>query len=76
MSRTAKYAIVATGLLLLTSSGVVALARTIGPTMGHCMQTMGSMHSGWGQRPNEQWRQPASLRATRMPSEMETTNGI
>lgn len=60
MARTAKYVIVAAGLLLLASSGVAALAHTFGPAMGDCMQMMGGMHSGWGQRPNEQWRQPAS----------------
>jgi hypothetical protein len=60
VSRTAKFAIVAAGLLLLASSGVIALAHGLGPTIGDCMQTMGGMHSGWGQRPNEQWRQPNS----------------
>ena len=54
MSRTAKYVIVATGLLLLTSSGFMALAHTFGPTMGDCMQMMGSMHSGWGQQSAQQ----------------------
>ena len=60
MSRTAKYVIVASGLLLLASSGVMALAHSIGPTMGDCMQMMGSMHSGWGQQSTQQSRQPGS----------------
>ena len=76
MSRTAKYVIVAAGLLVLASSGVMALAHSFGPTMAECMQTMGGMHSGWGQRPNQQWRQPASSMAKQIPSEMEVTNGI
>ena len=76
MSRTAKYVIVAAGLLVLASSGVMALAHSFGPTMAECMQTMGSMHLGWGQRPNEQWRQPASSMAKQIPSEMEVTNGV
>ncbi len=76
MSRTAKYVIVAAGLLVLASSGVMALAHSFGPTMAECMQTMGGMHSGWGQQPNQQWRQPASSMAKQIPSEMEATNGI
>ena len=76
MSRTAKYVIVAAGLLVLASSGVMALAHSLVPTMGDCMQTMGGMHSGWGQQPNQQWRQPASSMATRIPGEMEATTGI
>jgi hypothetical protein len=60
MSRTAKYVIVAAGLLVLASSGVMALAHSIGPTMGDCMQMMGGMHSGWGQQSTQQWRQPGS----------------
>ena len=60
MSRTAKYVVVAAGLLLLTSSGFMALAHTFGPTMGDCMQMMGGMHSGWGQQSTQQSRQPGS----------------
>ena len=37
-------------LLMVFIAGVMALAHTFGPTMGDCMQMMGSMHSGWGQQ--------------------------